>query len=45
MSMENHGGMMLTEESSSLTHQNSLAILSTETTGSNQEEWTKGMRI
>jgi hypothetical protein len=41
--MENHGGMMLTEENSWYVHQSSLAILPAESSGSKQEEWAKGM--
>jgi hypothetical protein len=46
MSMENHGGMMMsTEENSWLVHLCSLAILPAERSGSKHEEWAKGMRI
>jgi hypothetical protein len=41
--MENHGGMMSTEENSRFVRQSSLASLPAEISGSNQEEWAKGM--
>jgi hypothetical protein len=37
--------MMSTEENYRLIHQSSLAILPSVTSGSKQEEWSKGMRI
>jgi hypothetical protein len=46
ISMENHGGMMMSkEENSWFVLQNSLEILPAETPGSKQEELAKGMRI
>jgi hypothetical protein len=45
MSMESHGGMILTGENSWLVHQSSLAILPAESSSSKQEIWEKGMRI
>jgi hypothetical protein len=42
---ENHGGMISTEKNSWFVHQSFLAILiSEEPSGSEQEEWAKGMR-
>jgi hypothetical protein len=38
MSIENHGGMMMTKENSSFLLQRSLAIQPTETYGSKQKE-------
>jgi hypothetical protein len=40
--MENHGGMMSTEENSSFIHQSSLAVLPEKLSGSKQEERVKG---
>jgi hypothetical protein len=42
MNMENHGGMSSTEENSQFVHQNSLAILQAESSGSKQDERGKG---
>jgi hypothetical protein len=44
ISMENNGGIMSTEENS-FVYQSSLAILHSESSGSKQEEWAKGMGI
>jgi hypothetical protein len=41
--MENHGGMMSTEEKLQICHQSSLAILPAEASGSKQEERANGM--
>jgi hypothetical protein len=41
--MENHGGVMSTEENPLILHHSSVAILRAEQSGSKQEEREKGM--